>query len=159
MGKCNRAWSIQEKGEKSKCLFRFGGVAHKLCRTGAGVEAYWAGAEKAMADDLRESNLTVADAKKRGYKLLTPEQTRERTKTNKYPGAYVWSHLIPYFDIHRKRVTDYWRVRYLEEVTGPFGSKPKKPRRYSGPKGARLRIYFDPTVDYSPVLGDEQWAR
>ena len=109
-----------------------------------------ASALKAWAVDLKRSGLTMAEAKKRGMKLLAPATTRSMTKTAKYAGAYVWSYLIPYFDVKGKK-TKYWRIRYLEDVLGPFGARPKKPRRYTGPKGAKIRAYFDPTVDYSTV--------
>ena len=112
-----------------------------------------ASAAKLMAADLKQSNLIMVDGKKRGFKLQSPEQTQKRTKTAKYPGAYVWSYLIPYYDINGKCVKNYWRVRYLEEVTGKYGSKPTRPRRYTGPQDARIRIYFDPTCDYSEVRG------
>lgn len=109
-----------------------------------------ASAERLFRTDLKQSGLTAADAKKRGWKLLSPKQTQERTKTDNYPGAYVWSYLIVYKDIDRKVIKDYWRVRYLEEILGKFGSL-EKPRRYTGPKGAKLHIYLDPTVDYSSI--------
>lgn len=112
-----------------------------------------ASAAKLMAADLKQSNLTMADGKKRGFKLQSPEHTQKRTKTAKYRGAYIWSYLIPYYDINGKCVKNYWRVRYLEEVAGKYGSKPTRPRRYTGPQDARIRIYFDPTCDYSEVRG------
>jgi hypothetical protein len=104
-----------------------------------------------MAADGRKSNLTMPDMKKRGFKLRTPKQTQALTKTAKYPGAFVWSYLIPYYDIDGKLVRDYWRVRYLEEVTGRYGGKPRKPRKYTGPEGAQIRFYFDPTCSYKKV--------
>lgn len=110
-------------------------------------------AEKAWAADLRKSNLTVKDAKSRGWQLKSPQQTQELTRTRDYKGAFVWSYLIPYHDVDGKK-TGYWRIRYLEEILGSFGARPKKPRRYTGPKGAKLRIFFDPKVDYSSVRRD-----
>ena len=104
-----------------------------------------------MAADLKRSGLTKADGAQRGFKLLTPAQTRAKTKTSKYRGSYVWSYLIPYYDINGKLIKGYWRIRYLEPVLGPFGSRPKKPWRYSGPEGGRLRLYFDPTIDWTPI--------
>jgi len=112
-------------------------------------------AKRRYAADLKRSGLTMADAKARGFKLLTPAQTRAKTKSDTYAGSYAWSYLIPYYDINGKLVKDYWRVRYLEDVVGAFGSKPEKPWRYSGPKGGRLRLYFDPTIDWSPIKGAE----
>ena len=113
-----------------------------------------ASALKAMAADLRKSNLTPADAKKRSLKLLSTKQTQETTKTDNYAGSFVWSYLIPYFDIKGKRVKDYWRVRYLEELLGKFGPL-EKSRRYTGPKGAKIRTYFDPTLDWAKELKDD----
>jgi hypothetical protein len=103
-----------------------------------------------MLADLKKSGLTPADAKKRGWKLLTPKQTQALTKTDTFAGNAAWSYLIVYKDIDRKVIKDYWRVRYLEDIA-VFGQAPEKPRRYTGPKGAKLRIYLDPTVDYSLV--------
>ena len=48
---------------------------------------------KAMLKDLKWSGLTEGDAKKLGYKVLTPKQTRDRTDFE------VASYLIPYYDI------------------------------------------------------------
>lgn len=108
-------------------------------------------AQRLMDADLKRSGLIRADGAARGFKLLTPAQTKAKTKTDKYAGSYAWSYLIPYYDINGKIIKDYWRVRYLEDVLGPFGSKPEKPWRYTGPERGRLRLYFDPTFDWSPI--------
>ena len=110
-----------------------------------------ANALKAWEADLRKSNLTIDEVKKRGWKLQSPKQTRELTKNNKYAGTYAWSYLIVYKDINHRVIKDYWRVRYLEKILGNFGKPLKKQRRYTGPKGAKLRVYLDPTVDYSAI--------
>ena len=110
-----------------------------------------ANALKAWEADLRKSNLTIDEVKKRGWKLQSPKKTRELTKTNKYAGTYAWSYLIVYKDINHRVIKNYWRVRYLEKILGKFGNPLKKQRRYTGPKGAKLRVYLDPTVDYSAI--------
>lgn len=94
---------------------------------------------KAMLKDLKRSGLTEGDAKKLGYKVLTGKQTKERT------GFDASSYLIPYYDVNGKR-TDFWRVRYLEEVRGPFGAIKKKPPRYSQARGTLPRFYFPKTT-------------
>ena len=78
--------------------------------------------QKLMLADLARSGLTPADAKKAKYKTLTAKQTKELT------GNFAASYLIPYHDINGK-LTTYYRVRYVEEVKGPFGSSKKKPLR------------------------------
>lgn len=93
----------------------------------------------AMLADLKRSGLTTDDAKKLGYKVLTGKQTKERTDFD------AASYLIPYYDITGK-LTDFWRVRYLEEVRGPFGAIKKKPPRYSQSRGTLPRFYFPKNV-------------
>ena len=101
-----------------------------------------------MLTDLKRSGLTDGDAKKFKYKPLTAEEVKELT------GNYATGYLIPYHDINGKRVKDFWRVRYLEEVKGAFGASLKKPRRYTGPKNALPRFYFPVGVDWQALAKD-----
>ena len=96
-----------------------------------------------MLQDLKRSGLTDRDARKLGYKLLTPAQTKKQTgkAENNVP-----SYLIPYYDVNGKLIKEMWRVRFLEEVKGKFGATLKKPRRYSQPNGVVPRFYFPKTV-------------
>ncbi len=103
---------------------------------------------KAMHADLKRSGLTPADAKKAGYKVLTPKQTKELT------GNYAAAYYIPYYDINGKLIKDFWRVRYLEEVKGAFGSSKKKPQRYTGPKHALPRFLFPVNFDWKTLKDD-----
>ena len=90
---------------------------------------------KALLKDLERSGLTDREAKKLGFKPLTAKQTNERTD------FAVASYLIPYYDIAGK-LTDFWRVRYLDEVRGPFGAIKKKPPRYSQARDTLPRFYL-----------------
>ena len=112
-------------------------------------------AQKAWEADAKKSVLEVDELRAHGWRLKSPKQTQELTRTAKFPGTCGWSYQIVYYDIYGKK-TKYYRVRYLEENL-VFGQRPEKPRRYSGPEKhkARLRLYFSLAVDYSHVRGDE----
>ena len=102
---------------------------------------------KAMLFDLKRSGLTATDSKNAGFKPLTAK------KVNDLTGNRASGYLIPYFDVDGND-TGYWRIRYTEEVLGPFGSKPRKPKRYTGPKGEIPRFYFPRSVDWSVLRED-----
>ena len=98
----------------------------------------------AMLADLKRSGLTAADAKTAGYKPLTAKQVNEMT------GNFAAGYLIPYHD-HEGKKTDYWRIRYTEEVKGPFGATKAKPLRYTGPPNELPRFYFPAAANWKAV--------
>ncbi len=101
----------------------------------------------AMLTDLKRSGLTAADGKKATYKPLNAKQVQDLT------GNHAAGYLIPYYDVAGKK-TDYWRVRYTEEVKGAFGASKKKPLRYTGPKNALPRFYFPKRVNWQKLNND-----
>ncbi len=102
---------------------------------------------QAMLTDLKRSGLTDADARKASYKALTAKEVDTLT------GNHAAGYLIPYFDVDGKK-TDYYRVRYTEEVKGAFGAAKKKPLRYTGPKNALPRFYFPKRIDWRALNED-----
>jgi len=104
-----------------------------------------------MLTDIGHSGLNDADAKKAAYKPIDAKRVKELT------GNYAAGYLIPYYDIDGKK-TDYWRVRYTEEVKGPFGASKKKPLRYTGPRDALPRFYFPKRVDWRAVANNTEAA-
>jgi hypothetical protein len=101
----------------------------------------------AMLADVKRSGLTATDAKANGYKVLTAKQVYELT------GNHAAGYLITYHD-HNGKPTGYWRVRYTEEVKGPFGAAKKKPLRYTGPKNELPRFYFPKSADWASAVKD-----
>ena len=101
-----------------------------------------------MLADLKRSGLTATDAASAKYKPLTAKQVKELT------GNFAAGYLIPYHDVNGKLIKDFWRVRYTEEVRGPFGVSKKKPLRYTGPTGAIPRFYFPASVDWQALAKD-----
>lgn len=101
----------------------------------------------AMLADLKRSGLTATNAKNAAYKVLTAKQVQDLT------GNYAAGYLIPYHD-HTGKKTKYWRVRYLEDVKGPFGATKKKPLRYTGPPKELPRFYFPAVADWVAVCKD-----
>ena len=101
----------------------------------------------AMLTDLKRSGLTAADATKASYKILTAKEVGALT------GNYAAGYLIPYYDVYGKK-TDYYRVRYTEEVKGAFGASKKKPLRYTGPRNELPRFYFPTRVDWQALNED-----
>jgi hypothetical protein len=99
----------------------------------------------AMLTDLKRSGLTEADAKKAGYKAQSAKQIHALT------GNHAHGYIIPYHDIHGKP-TDYYRVRYTEEVKGAFGSTKKKPLRYTGPRDAIPQFYFPKRLKWAAIV-------
>lgn len=100
-----------------------------------------------MLADLKRSGLTNTDAKNAGYETLTAKETKELT------GNHAASYKIPYHDI-KGNETKYYRVRYLEEVKGAFGSSKKKPLRYTGPKDEVPRFYYPVSFDWLALKDD-----
>jgi len=100
-----------------------------------------------MLADLKRSGLTAADASKAGYKALTTKQVADIT------GNHAAGYLITYYDVSGKK-TDYYRVRYTEEVKGAFGSAKKKPLRYTGPANKVPRFYFPKRVSWKKLSSD-----
>lgn len=103
---------------------------------------------KAMLIDLRRSGLTDGDARKARFEPLTAKQVKDLT------GNYAAGYLIPYHDVNGKNTT-YSRVRYTQEVKGPFGATKKKPLRYTGPKDELPRFYFPKRVNWKGLVKDE----
>ena len=102
-----------------------------------------------MIADLKRSGLTDADARRAKYKPLTAEQVEKKT------GNFAAGYLIPYHDAKGK-LTDYWRVRYTEEVKGAFGATKKKPLRYTGPRDELPRFYFPAGLDWNALNKDPE---
>ena len=100
-----------------------------------------------MLADLKRSGLTATDAKRAKYKPLTAKQVAERT------GNHAAGYLIPYHAA-TGNLTDYWRVRYTEDVKGAFGATKKKPLRYTGPTNELPRFYFPAGVDWETIHAD-----
>lgn len=86
--------------------------------------------------DLKRSGLTARDFDKLKLKVLSAKANDKLTGNN-VPG-----YLIPYFDIAGKAIPNGWRVRHLEDGFTAFNAKPKKPKRYTGPKGEQPHLYF-----------------
>lgn len=89
------------------------------------------------------SGLTAEHAKRLKLKVLTGKETRAMN------AAFyeVGSMLIPYFDSHGKP-SDFYRVRYLEPLTG-FAGLAVKPRRYAQAGGTLSEVYLPPLLDTS----------
>ncbi len=97
--------------------------------------------------DVKRSGLTPQDGNKAKLKPLTRKQVADLT------GNHTTGYLLPYPDIDGK-LTDYWRVRYTEDVKGPFGSTKSKPLRYTGPRDELPRFYFPIGVDWRGLAKD-----
>ena len=100
---------------------------------------------QAMLLDLARSGLGDKDAKKMGIEVLGSEDVF--TITGKYKARAA---KFPYFD-HRGRETDYFRLRFLDDVRG-FGAK--KSLRYWQPAKTLPQAYFCPLIDWAEVLED-----
>jgi hypothetical protein len=61
------------------------------------------------------------------------------------------SYQIPYFDIEGRRLKDFWRIRWIPEVTDPDG----KPTRYHQPPNSGTHLYLPPP----PVVVPARWKR
>ncbi len=100
-----------------------------------------------MLADLKRSGLTEGDARRAGYKPLTAKQVQSLT------GNYAAGYLITYYDVNGQK-TDYYRVRYTEEVKGPFGAAKTRPLRYTGPRDELPRFHFPRRVDWKALASD-----
>ena len=110
-------------------------------RTPKGTPGQLRKASQRRNADAARSGLTPHDCNKACFEHLTAQQTFGLT------GFLATSYVIPYPDICGD-LTDYYRVRYTEEVKGAFGAARKKPLRYSGPRDALPRFYFPIGVDW-----------
>lgn len=103
---------------------------------------------KEVLEDLARSGLSANDAKKLKLKLLSAEQTGKLTG-----GRHkVLSYKIPYPDPSGK-LTDFYRLRFLEPVKQPFS---KKLIRYQQPSGTAPRLYFPPLMDWEGIGEDTE---
>lgn len=100
-------------------------------------------AKKLALTDLERSDLRAKDAKLMALEFYSEEQSAESFNSNEGIAAYV----IPYFDIDGNELDDFYRVRFLGELTPKgFGKKQKKPQRYTQPANTPPRLYFPPQV-------------
>jgi hypothetical protein len=95
-----------------------------------------------MYEKLAESGLTKADAKKLGFKFLTPAKTVELTENKSFDLA---SFQIPYYEVSGKS-NCFWRARLLETRK----SFKKKAPRYTQPRDQVPKFYLPPITKSTP---------
>jgi hypothetical protein len=102
--------------------------------------------KEAFAAKMRESKISLDEAKKLGYTPLTPDKVPKNTPFQEP------SILIPYFDIDGKK-SKFWRLRYLRqpEVKGFAKLTKKKPLKYVQPENTLNELYLAPILDWNDV--------
>lgn len=110
--------------------------------------------EQAFVDKLKESALTVKDAKVLGMRPFTAQDIA--TKFKDLP-AYRAGFEIPYFDLKGKR-TKFYRFRYLEyghhKGFAALVQANLKRLRYAQPTGTVNEIYLPPNFDWETYAKD-----
>lgn len=98
---------------------------------------------------LAESSLTLADAKKLGFQLMTGEEAASTLKLSPFAGFK-----IPYFD-ERGKPTKFWRFRFLEDTrTGVAALTDAKPIKYMQPPHTTNEVYMPPFIDWNSLFAD-----
>lgn len=106
---------------------------------------------RAYHEKLKQSSLTIADAKKLKFELLTGEDlSLKYPKLTKLPAA---GFTIPYFGVNGT-LTPFYRYRYLEQPkrTGFAAVTEQKQMRYIQPVATSPRVYFPPLLNWSEYL-------
>lgn len=99
--------------------------------------------DKLASEKWVSSGLSNADAKKLKLRALTGAETFKLSPTFYKVGALY----IPYFN-PEGRTTKFYRIRYLEQLTG-FAAQAKKPQRYAQAPKTLNEVYLPPLMKRS----------
>ena len=109
---------------------------------------------KALEQKLKQSKLTLQDAKVLQIKPFTAKQVAIHFKT--LP-VFRAGFQLPYFGISGKR-TKFYRFRYLEYTDstgfGAVATQNVKELRYGQPKDSLNELYFPPFIDWKDLAAD-----
>lgn len=106
----------------------------------------------AFVAKLKSSGLTLADAKRLEFRPLTAEQVAAQQIVKRPAAGFV----IPYFTFTGRRLTDFYRFRYLEQpAPGGFGGAVGaigKELRYMQPAHTTARVYWSLLVKWTAIF-------
>ena len=102
-----------------------------------------------MLEDLKRSGITKADAAKLKMTTLTAATTYNISNKR------VKSYRIPYFDIQGRK-TDFFRLRFLEDVKPSFAGADTKSQRYWQAPDSHPRAYFPPVVPWDEIAESDE---
>src|SRR4051794_28214914 len=107
----------------------------------------------ATLSDLKKSGLDKHVKRLRTVPLTAQELTKQYSGLTKSPAA---GYLLHYFDVAGKRISDFFRFRFLEQPkrTGFDAVIAHKLQRYVQPSSAAPRVYFAPFADWRELLDD-----
>jgi len=104
--------------------------------------------------DLARSGLNATDAAIMGIEDVSAEWCAEHVLQN------VAGYRIPYLDLDRRVIKDFYRVRHFIPAPRTFGGKQvtRSGNKYMQPEGSGVRAYLSALIDWREMLADNSIA-